>query len=367
MLGRPQFLGLMLVSFSMISPLRADSLRLSKIFDTPPVFERAFGDPKVVFTTSEGDKTTVTRIGPKGPIIFVTHPTSSTRKQAEDALATHLLRSTYQRFLSPDSLNLNEKRLNIREIIPMSEERFLKIGLSELRGISANGIEHTWWQVRMGEDLEPSKTHQLIFINLLWADADKKAWGHFAFGIREIGGNAQDDFIADFRAPWHLDRRPRFTEGPNIHNRLKLGALTENLYDWLYTQTEYRNSDVHIDFHPISVEQEKLLRAFKGQRLEAGNFRVFKKNCASLGLQMMDLIRPADQSLGYDHALFHIPAQVKQRGQKAFSPKIGSLILPSVTRDHGREPSSKSKLYPALPSRSGSAVYRQLRAITPAN
>jgi hypothetical protein len=167
----------------------------------------------------------------------------------------------------------------------------------------------------------------------------------------------------DFRAPWPYDRRARFTEAPNIHNRLKLERTTPNLYDWFYTQTEHRNCYINMWAVPIFEEQLTLLREIinRSEVVQAGNFRVGKKNCASLGTHFLDRILPFGEGVERGVQLIDYPVKTAQFVAKRFSDNANYVNLTNITKKLGRTPTSKSKLHPAEPSRTRSRGFRLLQ------
>ncbi len=330
--------------------------------DWPPLFARTFGCPGVVVRERSVSRTSVTHLIPLRKVLVKTAP-GTPRSRVDHALREHFLRRFWDEYLDREALTEVEQRLEMEELIPLDRCLFQAIGHRQLAGASTGSPVHdAWWKVRLGLPLTESREHLLSVTTLVWDDPEKQTFGHYSIVLRRRGGDAAGDAVFDFRAPWTLDRRPRVTEAPNIHNRLKLRALHENLYDWLYTQTEYRNC--HVNFHFVSVHEEQvvLLEAFKGRLHEAGNFRPFKKNCASLGLQFANRLLPLDQRIGGEDAFADLPYPAAEASVEKMGGAIFSLQIENRTQERGREPTSNSTLRAARPSRTQSRPYRLLLA-----
>ncbi len=334
--------------------------RVSDYLVLPPAMKRQLGDPLVK----------VEQANHKWPAFALSsirveleNPTN--REAVRLQLATQLARSFYQKNFSENARSILERRMNMHELIPMDAATFENIARKRLRGVdTGNSLHDSWWNVRMGEPLQLSQSHHLVLITLqVGGDQLRENTGHFAFGVRKKGGNSDRDIVFDFRAPWPYDRSPRFTEAPNIHNRLKLGGMTENMYDWLYTHTEYRNCYANLWFFPVAKEQLDLLFAFdqKRERHNAGNFRVWKKNCASLGALFYDRIHPVDDELPGKMDPIDFPRHMANRVVKRY-PESDThyLRIWDYTEERGRQPTAKSKIHRAQPSRPGSRPYQLL-------
>jgi len=290
---------------------------------------------------------------------------ASSKDDVRSVLAEGILKEFYKKNLSQSALSINERRLKMRELIPMDQEIFIATGMNRLQGKKASTrMLDDWWKVRMGMPLHRSHSHQLFITNMHWdkGEGKKESLGHFCFGIRKRGGDTAKDVIFDFRAPWDHDRRARFTEALNLHNRLKLEGMTLNLYDWFYTQTERRNCYVNLWFLPIFEEQLSLLHDFsaRDEWHRAGNFRVGKKNCASLGGHFLNLILPIGEKIKGRDNIFDYPVQTRQAVVDRFSKNSILIELTNMTQKLGHTPTNKSALQPALPSRKGSRPYRFL-------
>jgi hypothetical protein len=254
------------------------------------------------------------------------------------------------------------------ELIPISREDFFRIGRCRLtKRTCGNQTEDDWWEVRMDLPLTESVSHLLAITTLQWDDPTKKSFGHYAFSLRKRGGNERSDSLYDFRAPWDLDRRPRPVEANNLQGELKIRALRENLYDWLYTQTEFRNNHVKMSFLKINEEQISLLRILDERAHEAGDFRVLKKNCASLGRQIINRILPLDKQVPGDYAWADLPFQACDETIKLFGGALSEVEILNVTRERGHNPTSRSDLHPAAPSRSASRPFQMLKAVPEIN
>ena len=337
--------------------------RLNDFLDLPPVMAKQFGNPVIIV---KAGKTPALRpkTSAKKTYLLRVPEGSTSGASVRRILAAEILRDFYRKNLSLHALSVNELRLRVREIIPMNEEIFLHTGIPRLLGRqTGDRVLDAWWKVRMGLPLRPDRTNQLVIVNLHWErpPGKKTTLGHFCFGIRRRGGDPDGDILFDFRAPWPYHRKPRFTEAVNIHNRLKLEIMTFNFYDWLYTQTEYRNCYVNLWFVPVYQEQLILLHQYAEQKNHpnAGNFRVGKKNCASLGAHYLDRILPIGEGIEKRNGPYDFPVHTGQIVVKRFTNKAHFVKVPNITKKL-RTPTAKSELHPALPSRRGSIPFRFL-------
>lgn len=358
--------------------------RASDFLSLPPAFRALAGDPVIQIERSQGSKkksrlTGVRPFSPRsgfqhrddnGRLLLRLDPAESDEKIAGNA-ANALAKEFHRKVLSRDSLNWHERRLRLDTLFLCEEDRFVELAERKLKGRAApEPWLDAWWKVRMGLPQTPDRSHDLILINLHYDHFGKKTTnGHFCFALRRRGGDAENDLLFDFRAPWHLDRPPRPTEGLNIHNRLLLSATVENLYDWLYTQTEYRHSYVECWFLPVTKEQVTLLKHIADRPVahEAGQFRVFRKNCASLGLAFLHRLQPIGTPLPLGRGVADRPTVAAQRILDDFEENPPYFRLENVTHERGREPTAKSTIHRAQPSRAGSRAFRMLRTVPEAN
>lgn len=358
-------LALLLPLVLLLSP-SARSETVADCLDWPPVFERTWGNPGVMVKEAPQDCPKVVFIRPARLVIVKTPDCAS--KSVSFLLRKYFLGLAWSTYLDERALSEVETRLNMGELIPMSRSTFFKVGHCRLAGRQTGDcVQDAWWNVRTGVSLTESCDHLLAITNLEWDDPDKYSHGHFAFALRKRRGSPSKDTIYDFRAPWYEDRRPRFTEAPNIHNVLKLRGLQENLYDWLYTQTEYRNSHVTMSFTRIHKEQIALLRAYKGNVHDAGNFRVFKKNCASLGTQFLNRLLPLDEEIRGEDSFADLPTRAHKASVDAFGGAVEAVEIKNHTLEAGNDPTSKSELHAAQPSRAASRPYRKLMEVAEIN
>jgi len=167
----------------------------------------------------------------------------------------------------------------------------------------------------------------------------------------------------DFRAPWTKDHRPSAADGFNLKNELKISARRENLYDWLYTQTNFRNVHVRLRFVEVHEEQVKLLQAFSGFQ-DGGNFRVFRKNCASMGTLFAQRLLPLDVHIAHDLALADLPLLASDRSVQMFGG--GSMIADVVINNRTVTPTNRTAIRVA-PDRRASHGYRYLMTIPEIN
>lgn len=342
------------------TPIYAEE-RVNDYLKIPPAMARQIGNPLVVMKSGDGPSFRKKVFSKQSYIVH-----ASSREQASKVLAKGILTDFYRKNLSQSSLSINEKRLKMKELIPMTEEIFISTGTNRLMGKRASTqLLDAWWKVRMGMPLRRNYSHQLLIVNQHWErkEGKKTTWGHFCFALRKRGGDPNGDTMFDFRAPWPYDRRARFTEAPNIHNRLKLEGTTVNLYDWFHTQTQYRNCYINMWAVPIHEEQLTLLQALsdRDEKHQAGNFRVGKKNCASMGAHYLDRILPFGEGIERKVELIDLPVKTGQLTVKRFADKNISVKISNITRKLGRTPTCKSELRPAGPSRATCRSFRLLR------
>ncbi len=316
----------------------------------PPVFERSYGTPNVVVQECNVDNPKVIFVRP-ARLVLVKSPSNCSCDVVSEAVRSYFLGLLWDDYLSQDALTENEVRLNMGELIPMSLPLFMKVGHCQLAGKSCGNSTHdSWWRVRTGMKLAESSNHLLAITTLELEDPKENSFGHFAFALRKRGGDCSKDSVYDFRAPWYEDRRPRFSEAPNFHNVLKLKGVRANLYDWLCTQTEYRNCHVSMHFVKVHEEQIAILKAFNGSIHEAGNFRILKKNCASLGVQFINRILPLDEAIKGENAFADFPLKVRDATVEHFGGSLKEFRVDNFTLKLGRTPTNKSEIRAASPS-----------------
>lgn len=291
----------------------------------------------------------------------------------EKLIAQALLSDFHNRVLALEARSRHEKRLRLTEIVPLTRENFIALGTRRLLE-GKSGVEwfDAWWTIRMGLPQTHDPRHHLVSICLLYDhDGEKGSLGHFCFGLRRRGGDAQNDLVFDFRSEWSEDRPPNLLEGMNSGNTLEpLVGFTANFYDWLYTQTSYRHCYVNMWFLPVSREQVTVLRAFDRRvvRHDAGDFKGLRKNCASLGLAFVDRLEPFFESSSLGKGLADIPTKAaEQTVDKWGDDSIPFFRLGNNTHESGREPTAKSKVHRAQPSRVQSRSFRLLRGISAIN
>ena len=333
----------------------------------PRVLKESFGNPEIkIIQSIDETAAPVTFLRPARTVFVRTRGIGG--EEVNRLLASYFSGLFWDRFLSDEVRDEFDKRLNLREIIPLTKREAVRIGTCQMLGRSSgSATKDAWWKVRTGSILTESTTHLLGIASLEWDEEGAHSFGHYAICLRQRGGNADGDSIYDFRAPWREDRRPRFTEGPNFHNRLKISALQQNLYDWAYTQSEHRNCNVTLSFFKVSEEQVLLLQSFNGRVHEAGNFRAFKKNCTSLGTRFMNRILPVDEPVPGKDAAFDIPNRAREATLKRFGGIITEVGIENVTDERGRKPTNKTDIHPAEPSRGASRPFRILKDLPEIN
>ncbi len=350
---------LCLLSASAAGVSGADGERIADRLEWPPVFERQFGNPVIVMRPALSDRCEVKFFPVAGRIAVPQSGGKGVSDNSDRLLMDFFLGRIWERYLAPESLPRNDRRMNMEELIPMSRERFFEIGRCRLAGRSSGcPSADAWWQVRMGQPLSVSRTHLMALCSISWDEPDRNNRGHYSFAVRRRGGDPGGDVILDFRAAWDLDRRPTLGEAFNRDDELQLESIRENLYDWLYTQTEHRNCNVSATFTAIHCEQIQLIRAFGDEARQAGPFRLVQKNCASLGVRFMNRLLPLDQPLS--SPVVDLPLRAIDETAERFGGKRGVVEIADVTEERGNRPSNSNHLRPAKPSREASRPYQIL-------
>ncbi|NNE92677.1 MAG: hypothetical protein HKN23_13605 [Verrucomicrobiales bacterium] len=254
----------------------------------------------------------------------------------------------------------------IGELIDLDRDLFIEGGTPLLLGeAGSDPLFRAWWTIRMGLPQTRDPNHQFLVVNLHRDDGELNA-GHLAIGIRKIGGDPQGDFILDPRAPWFLDRRATMIEAANVKNKLTNGLFPFNLYDWLYTQAEYRECLNHMWFTPISREQVRILRHVTSRDpLIAGPFKPFHNNCASLAKATVSRILPFDQPIGREFTIADFPIKDGAHIVERFGGEITFVHLSSRQKP-GRKPTSKSEIHPA-PNRAETPDFQALKKVPEIN
>ena len=373
-MGFPRIYLLLFLIVSLVSS--AEAQRLESFFSLPPVMREIYGDAVVHQKSSRSERAQAAQIRgagsyvPKLGIISARHRAHIAVNAGtnSDSLASVLLDDFYSRVLSLEERSWHERRMNLAEFVPISRETFIKLGSRRLqKGKSGIPWFDAWWTIRMGLRQTPAPSHHLVIICLKYDfDGKKDSLGHFCFALRKRGGDAQRDIVFDFRAPWYEDRTPTLIEGMNSGNKLEpITAYTSNFYDWLYTQTSYRHCYVQMWFLPVSREQTTVLRYFdeKIQPHDAGEFKGIRKNCASLGMAFVDRLGPLSEPVSLGSGLADIPSQTADRIVEERGGDFPFFELENNTHESGREPTAKSKIHRARPTRASSRSFRTLRAV----
>ncbi len=381
MINRRWLFGLLLCSAAALSEGK-ETLRCSEVLSIPPVFQQYFGDPRIrVWSASQKDSVRVVGVGSYHPLRSFGDPPNacsvvirSTRDLSRGEIATRashaLLDRFYDDIVSLESRSWHDRRFNLAELFPISPAQFRSHGAKWLQG-GRSGVAwfDAWWIVRMGLPQTHDPGNHITLTLLQYDhDGEKDTLGHLCFGLRQRGGNEETDLQLDFRAPWYVDRQPRKTEGLNIHKVLILEGYALNLYDWLYTQTEYRQCYVSLWFLPTSREQVTILRHFEREVgvHDAGYFRAFRKNCASLALAYLHRLGPFSEPSPLGKGLADIPVKKVDSVLEKYGD-VPYYRLENVTDERGREPTAKSRIYRAQPTRGSSRAFRLLRTIPEVN
>ncbi|MAS95261.1 MAG: hypothetical protein CMO55_18845 [Verrucomicrobiales bacterium] len=364
----------------LVSERTAFGASVSDWLDFPPSFVRLFGDPAIDWKEGVRDEIRLTGVGeftPKGgferevqkPRVVVDASLIG-EGGVKERLANLLSERFFEEVIARKNLTMHEKRIRIQELIPMTKEEFAKMSTRRLLRRPGNPKWfQTWWIARMGLPMHPDPNHQLIIMNLHYDREDgKQRAGHFAFAIREKGGNPNRDIVFDFRAEWYLERRATLTEALNLNNDLPMRGYTKNLYDWLYTQTELRNCHADFWFLPVYREQVELFYHFSDmvQVHEAGQFKPIRRNCTTLGLAFLDRVKPFRTPLPLGKGVADVPTVGAKRYLKPYGD-VPYIRITNYTDDRGREPTTISKIHRAEPSRATCRPFRELRNFAPAN
>ncbi len=379
MLQRLTVLSFLLVCASNVSAEGLEPFRASSAFHWPPAFEAMFGDPEIKVGRSFGGKERteisgagthsvyygIHRFGMSSRVVVRAdslEDPSEFRMRAARALAKRF----YEKVFHPAQLTRYERLLSMRELISLDERSFVDLASEMLiEGSTGDGVQAAWWRVRMGTPSQTDSLQKLVIINLHYEKEDgSDGFGHFCFGLRQPGGAADADLLLDFRAPWYSDERADATEAVNLHNRLKIASTTNNLYDWLYTQTEHRGCRVDCWFLPVTRDQVTLIHHFAHERVphEGGNFRPFRKNCASLGQLFLNRLEPLTEKATAGRPLTaDLPIGMREK----FVGKHEDVVffeISDITRKLGRKPTPRSHIFSASPSRAGSRPFLLLKS-----
>lgn len=358
--------------------------RASEYLRLPPAFREFVGDPRIGFRSYQGDRKQSRLFGassflPKSGFeereretrlsIRVADP--SNRDEVAEEVARVLAKAFFREVLRRESLHRHERRLRLDALFLSDEAQFVDLAKEKLLGRPASERWFdAWWQVRMGLPQSVDPSHHLVLCLLHYDHfGEKISMGHFCFGLRRMGGDSEGDLLFDFRAPWVLDRDPGLIEGLNFCNQLPLSISTTNLYDWLYTQTEFRHCYVNCWFLPVSKEQVFLLRYLASREVPhpAGQFKALRKNCASLGLALLHRLEPIGTPLPLGRGIADFPQAAGALVLSKFEEEPPFYRLENVTHLRGRAPTAKSKIYPAPPTRSTSRAFRLMRTVSAAN
>lgn len=348
---------------------------VSDWLDIPPAFVRLFGDAAIDERAGEASVklTGVGKFDPKGgfsrriqkPRVIVVSPAGESGASRQERLARSLSERFFDEVIDESNLTMHEQRVRMQELIPMTREGFVSMSTRRLlrRPGNPKWFDEAWWVARMGLPMHLDPDHQLIIMNLFWdRGRGKVGTAHFCFALREKGGNAEQDLVFDFRAEWYVDRRAKPAEALNLANNLPMHGYTRNLYDWLYTQTEYRNCHTDFWFLPIYREQTALLRYFSEEVKvhDACQFKPIRRNCVTLGLSFLNRTKPFRFPVQMGKGVADIPVQAARRYIRAYDDPP-YFRLTNYTDDLNREPTMKSEIHCAQPSRATCRPFRELK------
>ncbi|MDF1860641.1 MAG: hypothetical protein P1U87_10525 [Verrucomicrobiales bacterium] len=379
---RSSWIVILLGLFLPISGEAGERRFVSEFFQLPPAMEEFYGNLTVrQISGREGapGKVVIRGAGDYQPKRGIISPRRSARlvvsavpgfssEQIRDVISEALLSDFYKKVISEKVKSWHEKRLELVELIPLTRDEFVERGGRRLRGKSSGVARFdAWWTIRMGLRQTVDPSHHLVLICLkMDYDGTKSSFGHFCFGLRKRGGAADLDTVFDFRAPWYEDRLPTLLEGMNYGNKLQpLYGYTENLYDWIYTQTSYRHCYVQMWFLPVSHEQLTLLRYFDREieAHDAGHFKGLRKNCASLGMAFLDRLERVSEPISLGRGLADIPTQTVKKLLKESGGNYPFYQIENNTHESGRVATAKSEIHRAQPSRGSSRSFLALRNV----
>lgn len=334
-------------------------------FAWPPVCRRTFKNPEIVVKKSDVDHCKILYIRPLKKVIVET-PQNATNAIAISAVQNYFLEAIWNTYLSTSSLTRNEVELNMEELIPMNRATFLAIGRIRMSGqLTGSALHDAWWNVRMGEELTISKKHLLSLNSIVWAEGTGNQFGHLAIAVRRRGGSADCDYILDFRAPWELDRRSELKD--LLTYNLDLIGIRENYYDWLSTQTRYRHCDVTSTFVRVHHEQLLLLEAYSREIHNAGEYRILKGNCGSLGVEVLNRLLPLDRRIPREDSFADLPDKKISLAVPCFGGPVSVVENKSVTLQIGRKIRHRNDSVPAEPSRSKNTCFLKFSRVPEIN
>ncbi len=351
-LPRNVWLSLILASILIATPALSGEVDL----DLPPVMQRKYGK---VITSSGGWVKKVRFHGSRSKGSGTTRlvaPKSATKADIAQVLLADFWDGKF-----------NDK--TIPEFAPVNREVFLRHGTAMITGQPSNAPQliHDWWNVRMGVPLPVSKTYHIAAINIYHDDGGSEV-GHFCIGVRKIGGDADDDFVIDIRAPWYEDGAASFKQALNHDNSLINQLIPNNMYDWLYTQGEFRGCRSEIWFMRVSDAQVRLLQTIlhRKNRIKTGPFRPLKGNCASIGEKILNRVLPLDHDFQLMYTIGDVPRPTAKQMVRRFGGDVAFVVLHSHQRE-GEPITAKSAIHPAEPSRSTTPEFKQLRSVPELN
>jgi len=325
---------------------------LSEWLDLPPAMLRLIGDPEVKIHTGTplpgradncctgGSRIVMKTIGngaSKIRVIRLSGSTGSAKISLKDELAKSVLDHFWRTQFQRDSF----------ELIAINRKRFLRIGHGQLLGrpVSNDAEGNAWWRVRMGYPLAESSRYHLITMVIRF-DVGNTPYGHFALGVRQNGGNSLTDFVIDPRAPWNHHESPSIGDWIMPSPELINGLHVSNLYDWLYTQTNYRGMKADMEFFPLAREQVVLLKNLP-KRSGPGNYGRFgtlRNNCATIGHEIIEALMPVDKTLSIRHPIADMPARVAKKTRKRFA-MAAEVELRIPHDENSREPTANWSIH----------------------
>ena len=308
----------------------SSSSLLNESLELPAVFSRLIGNPSVHIVRSglhqEPEIKLRRSLGGKWRRIALTVPGNWSKRRWQEALAAELMEVFYREHL------LGEVTDGF-ELGRLSKDEVITTGTKRLLGETvADPIANAWWDVRMApkEDSPEDAFQQgyLLFVTNNLGPFDTFRVGHISVGVRQIGGEPNDDFTLDFRAPtskdYELNLKNFFFGDEDVIN----GIRVYNLWDWVHVQKDNRKVDIFARVYRLTDAQAVLLRDYTEWKNEylSGRFRLLGNNCAALSEEFFDAILPLDQPLSRGLAPVALPKDVVKHAAERF-PVLGSVTF----------------------------------------
>ena len=295
---------------------------LSEFLDVPAVFSRMVGDLKIQFISSSVYRKPEVEIEEnligRWRRIAVFSPPELPRRVQREVLATELMTSFYEKFLS-------RKMREGFELGRLSPEEVIATGVRRLLGQPvANPVANAWWNVRMESVSESSaeafQSDYVLFVTNNIGPFDVLKIGHVSAGVRRLGGDPKEDFTLDFRAPTAKDYESSFWSLVFGDPALINGIRAYNFWDWVHVQKNNRKVDIWAQVYRLTDAQAILLRDYQSwpEEYTSGEFTLLGNNCAALSREFFDAILPFDQPLERSFSPVALPRDVVKEVEQRF-------------------------------------------------